>query len=837
MNRFRKAISVGVTATLLASLMATVAAPAAFASLGSGGGGTIVPNLSDSAAFTLTFAEDSEGDFNTGAGSFSFAVEVLDNAGDNDINWVVSSVPTITRNLGVGACTAGFADNDADTFIDLVVTCSDMDDTKIDSFTLGNLKVEAQDDAAQGAVIFSVINDGLNLPEGLVPASGIVATAAIVGGTTTTFAVTMDDGSPDFQVTGADCDSATVLEAGQVTVAAAGVVAAETFNAVTPTDGTQVSKTTPLTGSKAIGTAVTQSVCATRFPSPVTVGDAVNVFNQNDDFPAFQAGTNSQNPGDIEAALGFFDDLLLANDIVTFTLATSGVLFSPDSELTDDIFGCEFTIPNSSIVLSADRKSITVKIPEDTEGGIDCIDFGPHVDIALGVANGTAININVSVSRAGVTVLGNPVTVGFVGFVVAGSTAAPIVLIGQNDQSTGMITLVESAAGAMGDTNPTDNDLIEICLQSNNEDWSFGRYFWAVVTAGDLKLNIAGLPVSQGKLTINGDCLEINIYTESTVASTVEIRDGSSTAPAASGSLNGPKVNVSNTALPGPVYVDVDVEGNTVGDNIIIAVRAYTGTPTAAALSQIGVTRGAISQPVGNITVSEGAPNQFQDYEVRLCLVDPSGSFTGAFLWSNPVGANAPIVSTNSTVSGLIALFDPVESTGECLSFFVDNTSIGGLGVMTVSNLKIDVKSDAPLGAVFVRVFAGNDEGTFQGALVSTISPAKVGTGIAGTAATRLGVTQIGAFTTSTKVQTVGRYVTYRFDFGVAAAGKTFQIWGATKTGNDWSAFTVVTARVANASGVVYYYIRQNSATWKSYRAFWSGGGVWTPARQARWIS
>ena len=116
------------------------------------------------------------------------------------------------------------------------------------------------------------------------------------------------------------------------------------------------------------------------------------------------------------------------------------------------------------------------------------------------------------------------------------------------------------------------------------------------------------------------------------------------------------------------------------------------------------------------------------------------------------------------------------------------------------------------------------------------VSNAKIGSAVAGTAATRLGVTQVGAFTTATKVAKVGKYVTYRFDFGVAAAGQTIKIWGATKTGNDWSAFTVVTTRVANASGVVYYYIRQNSATWKSYRGEWAGGGVFTPARQARWI-
>jgi hypothetical protein len=129
--------------------------------------------------------------------------------------------------------------------------------------------------------------------------------------------------------------------------------------------------------------------------------------------------------------------------------------------------------------------------------------------------------------------------------------------------------------------------------------------------------------------------------------------------------------------------------------------------------------------------------------------------------------------------------------------------------------------------------FSGsNTQLTFQ----SIVSNAKIGSVLAGTAASRLGVTQVGAFTTSTKVQKVGMYVTFRFDFGVVAAGAHVDIWGATKTGNDWTGFSKVTSRVANASGVVYYYIRQSSATWMSYRAAWGGGGVMTPARQARWI-
>ncbi len=872
MNRFRKAISVGVTATLLASLMATVAAPAAFAALTSTTGGTIVPGGSSSAAFTLTAAEDTVTDFSNG----SFTVAVYDSVGDDtatDVNWDTSSVPSVTVNAGVGGATAGFVDDT------LVVTVTGTDVTKIDSFTIGNLRVLAGVDADAGAVIFDVIADTLDagpatgLPEGLVPASGTTETL-ITGGDSDSFDYLLDDGSPDFQVTGTACDSAAAIEASTVTVAAAGVVPLETFSADTvagaapPGDLTgTVTKATPLTGNKAIGTAVTQSVCASRFPSAVTVGDAVNVFNQWEFNPSLQAGVNNEDPADIEADLGFFDELLLANDIVTFTLATTGVLFSPDSELTDDIFGCDFSIPNSSIVLSADRKSITVKIPEDTEGGIDCIDFGPHVDIALGVASGTAININVSVSRSGVTVLGNPVTVAFVGFVVAGSTAAPTVLIGQNDQSTGMITLRESAAGSIGGTftgatTPPPRGFIKVCLASGwGESWSVGRYFWAVVTSGDLKLNVDGLAATQGKMFIDAtdtNCLEIQVYTPSTVASTIEIRDGSSSAPAATGATNGPKINVPTGAEPGAVYVDVYADApdagftlsTQVGDNIVIAVRAYSGTPIVTVSGQPNVVRGGLSQPIGNIIITEGAPNQFADLEeFQICLVTQTGLYNpGAFDWSSPIGINQPVISTNSTVSGLIAFFDATEpDVGGCFNIDINDTSLGGLGVITISNLKLDVMADAPLGSVFVRVFDGhhlefcsdNNTTCFPSAdLVNqVVSPASVGNPVAGAAATRLGVTQIGAFTTSTKVAATGKYVTYRFDFGVAAAGKTFQVWGATKTGNDWSAFTVVTSRVANASGVVYYYIRSNSATWKSYRAYWSGGAVWTPARQARWIS
>lgn len=124
---------------------------------------------------------------------------------------------------------------------------------------------------------------------------------------------------------------------------------------------------------------------------------------------------------------------------------------------------------------------------------------------------------------------------------------------------------------------------------------------------------------------------------------------------------------------------------------------------------------------------------------------------------------------------------------------------------------------------------------SFEGGSGSASASITVGAA-AGTADSALGVTTSGPFSTSTKVQSVGKYVTFRFDFGAAAAGKTVTISHAVKTGTTWSSFTVLTARVANSSGVVYFYARQSSASWHSYRATETSSGAVAPARQARWI-
>jgi hypothetical protein len=152
-----------------------------------------------------------------------------------------------------------------------------------------------------------------------------------------------------------------------------------------------------------------------------------------------------------------------------------------------------------------------------------------------------------------------------------------------------------------------------------------------------------------------------------------------------------------------------------------------------------------------------------------------------------------------------------------------------------ISNIHYTTTADAADGLVQVLVSGALLQSPTLVAFQQVVSNARIGAQPSAAVASRLGVTQTGAFTTSTKVAALNKYVTFRFDFGVAAAGKTVQILGATKTGNDWSPFANVTSRVANASGVVYYYIRQSAATWKSYRAYWAAAGIMTAGGQARW--
>jgi hypothetical protein len=108
------------------------------------------------------------------------------------------------------------------------------------------------------------------------------------------------------------------------------------------------------------------------------------------------------------------------------------------------------------------------------------------------------------------------------------------------------------------------------------------------------------------------------------------------------------------------------------------------------------------------------------------------------------------------------------------------------------------------------------------------------------TAGTAQGVTTTALFTATTKVTSVGRYLTWQFSGGPAMAGKRVEIWVATRAGTDpWSVFTSRTTRIADASGDAYYYLRSATATWVSARAYFPGDettvAIWSPARLGRY--
>jgi hypothetical protein len=190
-----------------------------------------------------------------------------------------------------------------------------------------------------------------------------------------------------------------------------------------------------------------------------------------------------------------------------------------------------------------------------------------------------------------------------------------------------------------------------------------------------------------------------------------------------------------------------------------------------------------------------------------------SGNFqTGGLATFNGGSSNQETVSLGAPC-GLPSV------TQQAFDVVFANIHIGGESV-------VQWQGSAPLGAQF-DAFVSN-------AIIGTApAPVVIAGGNAG-ALTALGVTHSGPFTVSTKLPKVTKYVTYKFDFGTSAAGKNVQIWVATKSGVVWSTWTVLTSRIANSAGTVYYSIRQNSKTWKSFRAML--GGTWSLARQARWI-
>ncbi len=839
MNKFKKAISVGMSAALLASLFTVIAAGSVFATTTVVSAGSVPRGGTSTGTVTITLTENSATCLAELVDPVASTITINDIDG-GDVTW--SGTPVVSAPGSLDATATIAADV-------LTVDTDDSSDAVQEQIIITGLTIKAASTATPGAIAATLddntAGDGTGGPNCWTATTRTATGTVSVGIAATSTSVIINvSGSCQFVVSAGapgPLSFATLPETVEITVAGA---------LDTPGAGQQTLGIDATENNHQLGESVSQAdvpisvTCPATLSSPGTVVDAleqtatsVGVFPGENNQPA---GTTTVS----EANLGF----LGAGTVVTFTL-TAGVLFSGGaaSPTIDEIVETTFLLTSTTCAVSVDRKSCTATVDTaETVGLASFILNGIFVDLAATVPQGTAVHAVVTTSPTKLVNITSD-TIASVSRVIVGVAATPTIFINQNDQQTGQISLTEQGAGFFT-AGPGPTNVFGVCLQSGE---SFTRAPWAVVTAGDLKLfsGLVGAASSKGTLFNSNTCARWAVFSASTAASTIEIRGtDASDVVLASGALNGPRVNVpavigSDAVTPGPTLVDVligtlaEVTAETgLTTRVSNAVRAFKSGLDVVALAQPVIAQGATGL-AGSIRITETLAGQFKRDQQICVTILPRTSTTFIQQRQDTFLATAnqnqlPVVSTN-VASGLLASRGTPGDTTVC--FVINQQAVGTLGELTISNLNFTTLADAPFGPILVRV-TGDSESSAV-AFEAVVSNARVGNPNAGHAATRLGVTQVGAFTISTKIAKVRHYVTYRFDFGVGAAGQTFKIWGATKTGNDWSAFSVVTARVANASGVVYYYIRQNSPTWKSYRAQWTGGGVFTPARQARWIS
>jgi hypothetical protein len=810
LTKWKKAISVGLTSTLLASLFTVIAASSVLAGATITSGGSVARGSTTTAGVTITLTE------NTAACLTAVGVGQSPN-------------PAVADDLRSAALSGG----------DLVIQLTGTDTINVEAITVSGLNVSTTAAAALGSVSATLTGPSSGcFISATVTATGVVSVGIAAG--STSVIVNVDD--CDFVATGGAAGMlsfATSPETRNITAVAAGPGAFQQTLSIQATAnnhnlGEVVSQTgVPNCNGGVIGVAATVTG---RLDLTGTVG--TNVF----------PGENNQTVNGTviltTPGAGSTTDGLPSGSVVTYTLP-AGIQFSLPPTV---VYGGTITGP-ATCALSFDRNSCSLTTTATSAAGSSITITIPKIDVASTVALGTAVNVTVTTSPAR-TVVPASFRIAYVQRTVVGVGGIPTIFINVNDQNTGMLTLTETTAGFFK-AGVGENNAFAICFTTGEQ---LTRAPWAVVTSGDLQLlsGVVGAASAKGVLYTVGSqsCARWTVYGRAStpVVSTIEIRGAdASDVVLPSGANNGPRVNVVPGVLsagtPGPTLVNVLIGQQTdvavgIGLSTVVqnAVRAFRSDVNVVAVSQPIIPQGGEGL-AGNIKITETLAGQFKLGQTICATILPRNA-TGIFQQRQDTFLKTSNTSdlpngTTNTASGLLVSRSSVSSTAVC--FVVNQQASGTLGEITISNLHFTTLGDAPFGNVVVQVTGNTGGGAV--AFEANVSNAKIGNQNVGKATTRLGATQVGSFTTATKVTKKGKYVTYRFDFGVAAAGQAVKIWGATKTGNDWSGFSAVTTRVANASGVVYYYIRQNAATWKSYRAQWTGGGVWTPARQARWTN
>jgi hypothetical protein len=234
----------------------------------------------------------------------------------------------------------------------------------------------------------------------------------------------------------------------------------------------------------------------------------------------------------------------------------------------------------------------------------------------------------------------------------------------------------------------------------------------------------------------------------------------------------------------------------------------------------------AIKLTKGTTTVTSGT--------VAISCVDALtslqvGSFTvGATATSLVPGGITTITVTVKDDNGFPApdgtVVTAAANAGAVVSSDGNNTTKTSNGVGTFTYL-----APSAAGLATVTAFVSNAGGPNSVSLT-------IGAGVAsgGTNASHLGLSNSGTFTTATKIQVRGKYVTWRLHFPASAVGQSAAIWIATKnSAGVWSSFTKLTGRTIDSAGNAYFHYRSASVRWISIKGI--ALNISTPARQARW--
>ena len=886
MTIWKKALSVATTAALLASLLATAVAPAAFGSTTVTGVGTVPQGGTSATAATFVFTESDINTLTTAGGSFS--VYIWDKTGDC----------TVAPGVGVNIAAAtvhftGTATQSGPGSMDLAplvvgdnfftVKTRNADPLNVESVTVAGLKIKADTTAQTGAIKACVYND-TGIFAAAFATGTATATGKLVGATgvnATSFNIAVDVGSCDFAtLPNAGPPALGPIKIGTDSVTTA-TVSAKGASVVGQQDVTGAAPALAVThGANDVVTEKVANCTVTTLGSPGTVAKSLRYLAPSQS--RVTAGENNQLVADLSAkerdslpapgdGPAWTESFFTVGGTLTLTITTPGVTFS-QAPLATATGGLKFTATPAASgtaygTLSADRQSVAWKVDTKSTSAATITWSLIHYDVAASVATGTEINVTLAASDGAVAPTSRSNAV--VGRVFNVTSTSPVVYIGENNQTAGLVTVAETAPAFFQAGGGANNTLV-VCLRFNTfSNETFASAPWAKVTAGDLRLREGDVAspdnIVQAKPIISVgpafDCYFWTVWTASTTASTIVLSSDEA------GTV-GLKINVPSGSPVGPV--NMSVRTGVLNSNVFtmqleaitqIAQRQFRSQVAVTALSQPFIPVGSNGSKAGDIQIQETANGQLKSGEFVCVSIVPNQNTNilfDAYLTglntadvpivtaSNGVLANA-VRTSNVGCQGQNLLQGPLGNLIESFSFQIVQQSTTGTGKLVISNIKYATANDAVEGPVQVNVF-GESDPSLGGTRIdfqSLISNAKIGAPaplptLSINATSALGNNPTSGYTTKTpKVQVVGKYITWKFTGGTALAGQRVNILVAQRINGAWGGSKYFVSRTADANGIVTFIWKSNSALVVNARAQWPGNASYTvstsPALGAHW--